>query len=91
MSEQLISADLNSNTFNYKFTFSVEIAPICKDDLICLPPKLRSSLGQLNPLVLCSRVSTGVHVIDVSTLNSGCTRFAQKTGNELHFLLHSRL
>ncbi len=28
--KQLVSHDTHSNTYNYKFTFSVEIAPVCK-------------------------------------------------------------
>jgi nonsense-mediated mRNA decay protein 3 len=46
-SEQLISTDVHTSTSNYKFTYSVEIAPICKDDLICLPSKLARSLGNI--------------------------------------------
>ncbi|XP_065190431.1 60S ribosomal export protein NMD3-like [Sycon ciliatum] len=67
-SEQLISHDIHSNTFNYKYTFSVEIAPICKDDILCLPNKLAQSIGSIRPLVICYRVSTGLHVIDPWTL-----------------------
>lgn len=29
-SKRLISHDIHSNTYNYKYTYSVEIAPICK-------------------------------------------------------------
>lgn len=29
-SEQLISTDIHTSTSNYKFTFSVEIVPVCK-------------------------------------------------------------
>ena len=35
--KQLISQDLKNNTSNYKYTISMEIAPICKDDLVLLP------------------------------------------------------
>lgn len=28
--KQLVSHDTKSNTYNYKFTFSVEIVPLCK-------------------------------------------------------------
>ena len=42
-SERLISTDIHSNTSNYKFTYAVEIVPICKDDLITLPRKLANS------------------------------------------------
>jgi len=46
-SKRLISQDDKSNTKNFKFTIYVEIAPICKDDLCCLDPKLAQ------PLVVC--------------------------------------
>ncbi|KAJ1927746.1 ribosome-binding protein [Tieghemiomyces parasiticus] len=67
-SEQLISTDIHNNTSNYKFTYSVEIAPVCRDDLVCLPPKLAQSFGNINPLCLCSRVSNNLNLIDPSTL-----------------------
>jgi nonsense-mediated mRNA decay protein 3 len=50
-------------------TYSVEIVPICKDDLIVLPLKVAKQLGNINPLVLCTRVSGGgLTVFDVRTL-----------------------
>jgi nonsense-mediated mRNA decay protein 3 len=39
-----------------------------QDDLICLPAKLSSSLGGLGPLVLCSKVSNQISLIDPQTL-----------------------
>ncbi|PWA39680.1 NMD3-like protein [Artemisia annua] len=48
--KQLVSQDQKSNTYNYKYTFSVEICPICREDLICLPPKLSASLGNIGPV-----------------------------------------
>lgn len=67
-SEQLISLDTHSGDSTYKFTFSVEIIPICKDDLVFLPPKTAKQLGGLCPLVLCTRVGTTVHFIDPNSL-----------------------
>lgn len=50
-------------------TYSVEIVPVCKDDLVVLPLKLAKQLGNINPLVLCTRVSGGgLTVLDVRTL-----------------------
>lgn len=69
-SEQLITQDVHSGDSTYKFTFSVEIVPICKDDLIYLPLKIARSLGGLGPLVLCTRVGTSLHFIDPSTLQT---------------------
>ncbi|KAJ9063683.1 ribosome-binding protein [Entomophthora muscae] len=67
-SEQLISTDTHSGSSNYKFTYSVEIAPVCKDDLVCLPVKTARSLGSISPLVVCTRISNSIHVIDPLTL-----------------------
>uniref|UniRef100_A0A803Q3I8 60S ribosomal export protein NMD3 n=1 Tax=Cannabis sativa TaxID=3483 RepID=A0A803Q3I8_CANSA len=53
--KQLISHDTKSNNYNYKYTFSVEISPICREDLICLPSKVSLSLGNLGPLVICTK------------------------------------
>lgn len=67
-SEQLLSADTHSNTANFKYSFSVEIAPICKDDLVCVPPKQARSLGNISPLTICTRVGNSIHLIDPQTL-----------------------
>ena len=56
--KQLVSHDTHSASYNYRYTFSVEIAPICKDDLICLPAKLSQKHGQIGPLLLCTKVSS---------------------------------
>jgi nonsense-mediated mRNA decay protein 3 len=62
--------DTHSNTANYKFSYSVEIAPICKDDLVCLPPKLAKQLGNISPLLLCTRVGNSIHFVDPATLQT---------------------
>ncbi|KAI9490451.1 NMD3 family-domain-containing protein [Zychaea mexicana] len=69
-SEQLISTDIHTSVSNYKFTYSVEIVPVCKDDLVCLPRKVANSLGNLTPLLLCTRVGNTIHLVDPNTLNS---------------------
>ncbi|KAF7732354.1 hypothetical protein EC973_005250 [Apophysomyces ossiformis] len=70
-SEQLISTDLHTAVSNYKFTYSVEIAPVCKDDLVCIPKKLANSLGNISQLLLCTRISNSIHLLDVNTMNHG--------------------
>ena len=67
-SEQLLSTDTHSNTANFKYTFSVEIAPICKDDLVCIPPKQARSLSNISPLTVCARVGNSIHLLDPQTL-----------------------
>lgn len=66
----MISADLKSNTQNYKYTHSLDIAPICKDDLVLLPKALSKELGGLGPMVLVYKISTFVHVVDVFTMRT---------------------
>ena len=67
-SEQLISLDTQNSTTNYKTTYSVEIAPICKDDLVCLSRKTANSLGQMGNLAICTRVGNSIHLYDPLTL-----------------------
>ncbi|KAM7248511.1 hypothetical protein CapIbe_000550 [Capra ibex] len=67
-SQRLISQDIHSNTYNYKSTFSVEIVPICKDNVVCLSPKLAQSLGNMNQICVCIRVTSVIHLIDPNTL-----------------------
>ena len=69
-SEQLLSSDTHSNTANFKYTYSVEIIPICKDDLVCIPPKLAKQMANISPLTVCSRVGNSIHLLDPSTLQS---------------------
>jgi hypothetical protein len=74
--KELISQDLNSNTYSYKFTVSVEIAPICKDDLICLPLQIARSCGNISPLVVCHKMADAIHFLDPLTLKSKQTLFS---------------
>ncbi|ORY34325.1 RNA binding protein [Naematelia encephala] len=67
-SEQLISSDTHSNTANYKFTYSVEIVPVCKDDLVVLPKAQAKAWGNISPLTICSRVGNTIHLLDPMTL-----------------------
>jgi nonsense-mediated mRNA decay protein 3 len=69
-SEQLLSSDTHSNTANFKYTFSVEIVPICKDDLVCIPLKQARSLGNISPLTVCVRVGNSIQLLDPQTLQS---------------------
>ncbi|XP_027335607.1 60S ribosomal export protein NMD3 isoform X1 [Abrus precatorius] len=66
--KQLVSHDPKSNNYNYKYTFSVEISPICREDLICLPPKVAVSLGNIGPIVICTKVTNSIALLDPFTL-----------------------
>ncbi|WZZ29821.1 hypothetical protein YC2023_013222 [Brassica napus] len=66
--KQLVSHDVKSSLYNHKYTYSVKICPICREDLICLPSKVSSSLGNLGPLVVCTKVSDRITLLDPRTL-----------------------
>jgi len=63
-SKKLISHDCHSNLYNYKFTFCVEIVPLSKDSVVCLPRKLAQQLGSISPICLVYRITNCVHLID---------------------------
>ena len=67
-SEQLISMDVHTSSSNYKFTYSVEIVPLCKDDLVCLPLHVARSLGNIGQFVLPFRISNVIKLVDPVTL-----------------------
>lgn len=69
-SEELVSADRKNGIANFKFTYSVEIVPICKDDLVCLPKSTAKALSNISQLVLAYKVSNSVHFIDPQTLHT---------------------
>ncbi|KAJ5980858.1 NMD protein affecting ribosome stability and mRNA decay [Penicillium waksmanii] len=69
-SQELISMDIHTSVAQYKHTWSCEIIPICKDDLVALPIKLARQLGNISPLTLCHRVGSAVNLIDPQTLQT---------------------
>ena len=68
--QELISMDIHTSSKSYKFTFSCELIPICKDDLVALPVKLAKSIGNIAPLALCYRVGTSINLLDPNTLQT---------------------
>uniref|UniRef100_A0A1B0FCV2 60S ribosomal export protein NMD3 n=1 Tax=Glossina morsitans morsitans TaxID=37546 RepID=A0A1B0FCV2_GLOMM len=66
-SKRLISHDIHSNNYNYKYTWSVEIVPLSKGSAVCLPKKLRQQLGNLSPICLIHKVASAIHLIDPLT------------------------
>ncbi|XP_011082654.1 60S ribosomal export protein NMD3-like [Sesamum indicum] len=88
--KQLVSHDPKSNNYNYKYTFSVEISPICREDLICLPPKLAVSLGNFGPLVICDKVTNNIALLDPFTLRQSFLDAEQYWRSSFKALLSSR-
>ena len=79
-SKKLIGADNHSNTFNFKFTYFVEIAMPCKDDLVCIPRSLAAAEGNVSPLLLVWRVSQSLHLVDPLTMMRCARRWARLVG-----------
>ena len=69
-SQELISMDIHTSTKSYKFSYSVELIPICKDDLVALPIKLAKQIGNIAPLTICYRVGTSINLLDPNTLQT---------------------
>ncbi|KAL3651251.1 hypothetical protein CASFOL_004253 [Castilleja foliolosa] len=88
--KQLVSHDSKSNNYNYKFTFSVEISPICREDLICLPPKVAAGLGHFGPIVICSKVTNSIALLDPFTLRYSFLDSEQYWRSGFKALLSSR-
>ncbi|CAH8834904.1 unnamed protein product [Trichobilharzia szidati] len=65
--QHLKSHDVHNNTYNYKYTFSVEIAPVCKNDVVCLSRAQSQKLGGIGQLCIVTKVSESIHLIDPLT------------------------
>jgi len=66
-SKKLISHDVRCNTYNYKFTLSVELVPICKDAVVCMPRRMAHQLGGIGQLCVVYRVANVISLIDPTT------------------------
>lgn len=66
-SERLISHDIHNNSYNYKNTFSVELASVCKNDIVCLPIKVARSHGNISQISVCYKVTSNLHLVDPFT------------------------
>ena len=71
--KELVSHDARSNVYNYKHVFSVEIVPVCKDDVVCLPATVARQLGNMSQICVVLRVTQVVHLIDINTCHSQCS------------------
>ncbi|CEG48948.1 NMD protein affecting ribosome stability and mRNA decay [Plasmopara halstedii] len=63
-SSKLISENVHNSTANLQLTYSVELSPISKDDLIVLPKKIAQSCGSIADITLCARTTSIIHLVD---------------------------
>lgn len=66
-SKKLLSHDIFSNIYNYKFTYCVDIVPLSRESIVCLPKKMTQQLGSISSLCLVNRVTNAIHLIDPSS------------------------
>lgn len=67
-SKELVSHNSHENTYNYKYTYYLELPRVCKDDLVILPKRLcREVVGGANALAVCYKVGTRIHLFDPVT------------------------
>lgn len=69
-SKELVSHDVHTSVYNYKFSYMLEMPKICKDDLIIMPKSLCKELGGVNPLGVCMKVTNSIHLYDPVTLRT---------------------
>ena len=66
-SRKLVSADHTENTGNFKHNHYVEIAPLCRDDLLVMTKDFAKSLSNVSRLVLVKSVAADIHIFDPFT------------------------
>jgi nonsense-mediated mRNA decay protein 3 len=59
--------DIKSNIAIFNHTFAVDVVPICKDDIMCLPQVTAKRLGNISQIVLCMQVGCAIRLIDPRT------------------------
>lgn len=90
-----LSADHKSNIGEFKHNTIVEIAPVCKDDLVILPKELAKNISDFSPLALVKAVNAEIHVTDPLTgeVDAGllvvlcCKTFAHSMTHDFLLLL----
>lgn len=63
VSERLITKDVHTSKCNYKFSYSVEIVPLCKDDLVVLDRQFAGGLG-VGILLVVQKIATSIVLFD---------------------------
>ncbi|SCO65201.1 60S ribosomal export protein NMD3, putative [Plasmodium vivax] len=84
-SKHLINHDANNNTYNYLYSFSIDICPICKYDLIFFPKDLSIKYGMKSSFYLCLHVSIFIILIN-PFCSSNSAHISQERYNKHPFL-----
>jgi nonsense-mediated mRNA decay protein 3 len=84
-----LSHNTHTNSHSFQSCFSVEIAPVCKEDLICLPEQIRAKMGWIAPLLVCSRVTNLIQLVDPISLRFFHINSTQYWSNPFTPILYS--
>lgn len=63
-SKHLINHDAKNNTYNYKYSFALDICPVCKYDLIFFSKEMSLKYGVKSSFYLCFHVSIFILLIN---------------------------
>lgn len=66
-SKHLVSHNQANTTYRFKRSTCIEICPVCRDDLVFLPPKTAQALGGLPPVMLCTHAVSVIGLVDPAT------------------------
>lgn len=86
MSKSLISHDTHSNSYNYKYVFSVDVVPLCKDCIVCLPNSVRSKFAGIGPICICYKVTRMIYLIDPNTMQTAVISSSEYFRNPFNVL-----
>ncbi|SBS80121.1 60S ribosomal export protein NMD3, putative [Plasmodium ovale] len=84
-SKHLINHDANNNTYNYLYSFAIDICPICKYDLIFFSKDLSLKYGIKSSFYLCIHVSIFIILINPFSQMS-TVHISQERYNKYPFL-----
>ena len=48
----------------------IELAPICREDVVILPKSLAKNLGGIGPMVIVYKISKFIHIMDIHTMQT---------------------
>ena len=48
----------------------IELAPVCREDLVMLPKELARLLGGIGPLVIVYKISKFIHIVDINSMQT---------------------
>lgn len=63
-----MSIDTHSYIVRKRHTMLIDIAPVCRDDLVLISPFVSSKCGGISNLCLVGKISSVIHLIDPNNM-----------------------